>query len=349
MASEEITISELELADEILADMVMAVDTTTDTKSVSLRQLKAWLGSSLPTGFIVPAIGKISDERFTLLDGKTLARDGSYQAFCNKVVQQVQAGNWLSCSASDYEDDLTNYGQCGKFVITNDYVRIPTITKFISATLTLAEIGRSYTETYSKITSAGSSTVIYTDKELIHAKFPYYMVVSTQGQTSEVEFDINQVYEDINLKADIAYVDAKMPTGTILPFGGSTAPSGFLICDGGTISRTTYAKLFSVIGEAYGAGDGSTTFNLPDYKNRTVFMRNDEAVGQLSNGSIPDHRHSISVKTGATGWSGGGALNGESYSGYASEDTSLFGSSLYSQTVNKVIPSHHSCVFIIKY
>lgn len=53
-------------------------------------------------------------------------------------------------------------------------------------------------------------------------------------------------------------------TGMILPFGGPTAPDGFLICNGGAISRTTYADLFAVIGTNYGAGDGTTTFNLPN-------------------------------------------------------------------------------------
>ena len=140
-----------------------------------------------------------------------------------------------------------------------------------------------------------------------------------------------------------------MPTGAILPFAGISAPTGFLMCDGTAVSRSTYATLFSVIGTAFGSGDGSTTFNLPDYRDRTLFMRSDEAVGQTSLGSIPDHRHSIAVKTGSTGWDGGGAHNGTSYSGYASEDTSLFSTSLYSKTVNKVIPSHASCNFIIKY
>lgn len=55
------------------------------------------------------------------------------------------------------------------------------------------------------------------------------------------------------------------PTGVIFPFAGLTAPSGFLICDGSAISRTTYANLFKAIGTTYGSGDGSTTFNLPNY------------------------------------------------------------------------------------
>ena len=58
-----------------------------------------------------------------------------------------------------------------------------------------------------------------------------------------------------------------VPTGTILPYGGISAPSSFLLCDGSTVSRTTYAALFAVIGTTYGSGDGSTTFNLPRLEN----------------------------------------------------------------------------------
>ncbi len=60
------------------------------------------------------------------------------------------------------------------------------------------------------------------------------------------------------------YVDAAIPSGVMLPYGGATAPSGYLLCDGSAVSRTTYGNLFSAIGTAYGSGDGSTTFNIPD-------------------------------------------------------------------------------------
>ena len=56
-----------------------------------------------------------------------------------------------------------------------------------------------------------------------------------------------------------------VPTGTVVPFAGATAPDGFLICDGSAISRTRYADLFAVIGTTYGTGDGNSTFNLPNY------------------------------------------------------------------------------------
>lgn len=65
--------------------------------------------------------------------------------------------------------------------------------------------------------------------------------------------------------------ESLLPTGTLLAFGGTAAPSGFLLADGTAISRTTYAALFALIGTTYGAGNGTTTFNLPD--TRGVFIR----------------------------------------------------------------------------
>lgn len=58
------------------------------------------------------------------------------------------------------------------------------------------------------------------------------------------------------------------PAGVVLPFAGSTAPAGWLLCYGQAVDRTTYAALYAAIGTAYGAGDGSTTFNLPDMRGR---------------------------------------------------------------------------------
>lgn len=58
------------------------------------------------------------------------------------------------------------------------------------------------------------------------------------------------------------------PSGVVLPFAGSAAPTGWLLCFGQTVSRTTYASLFAALGTSYGAGDGSTTFALPDLRGR---------------------------------------------------------------------------------
>lgn len=61
-----------------------------------------------------------------------------------------------------------------------------------------------------------------------------------------------------------------VPIGTILDFAGSTLPTGYLECDGSAVSRTDYAALFAALGTTWGAGDGSTTFNLPDFRGRTT-------------------------------------------------------------------------------
>jgi microcystin-dependent protein len=63
----------------------------------------------------------------------------------------------------------------------------------------------------------------------------------------------------------------EIPAGSITMFAGSSAPSGWLLCDGSAVSRTTYAALFAIVSTTYGAGDGSTTFNLPD--TRGIFVR----------------------------------------------------------------------------
>ncbi len=60
------------------------------------------------------------------------------------------------------------------------------------------------------------------------------------------------------------------PAGFVEAYAGSTAPAGWLKCNGAAVSRTTYANLFAAIGTTYGAGDGSTTFNVPDLRGEFV-------------------------------------------------------------------------------
>lgn len=60
------------------------------------------------------------------------------------------------------------------------------------------------------------------------------------------------------------------PAGVIIPFAGTSVPTGYLLCNGAAVSRTYYANLFAAIGTLYGAGNGSTTFNLPDARDRVL-------------------------------------------------------------------------------
>lgn len=70
-----------------------------------------------------------------------------------------------------------------------------------------------------------------------------------------------------------------IPTGTIVPWSDSSVPTGFLECNGAAVSRSTYSALFAIVGTTYGAGDGSSTFNVPD-------LQNNVAVGKSPNKSL---------------------------------------------------------------
>lgn len=61
-----------------------------------------------------------------------------------------------------------------------------------------------------------------------------------------------------------------VPSGSLMAYGGGSAPAGWLLCDGSAVSRTTYASLFTAISTTFGVGDGSTTFNLPDARGRVL-------------------------------------------------------------------------------
>lgn len=72
-----------------------------------------------------------------------------------------------------------------------------------------------------------------------------------------------------------------LPAGSIIQWAGSTAPANWFIADGSAVSRTANASLFAVIGTTYGAGDGSTTFNLPDLRGRVPVGKNGGTFGTL--------------------------------------------------------------------
>ena len=88
-------------------------------------------------------------------------------------------------------------------------------------------------------------------------------------------------------------------TGMIFAFAGNSIPSGFLLCDGSKVSRTTYKKLFNVIGTTYGAGDGSTTFTLPNLIDR--FLEGSSAAGKYRETGLPNITGSLTIR----GWNDG--------------------------------------------
>jgi len=119
-------------------------------------------------------------------------------------------------------------------------------------------------------------------------------------------------------KATKTYVDTAIPAGIIISFAGVSTPTGYLLCDGSAVSRTTYSTLFTAISTTWGAGDTTTTFNVPDL--RGAFLRgtgshgtsnmangNDfagPAVGAFENDQMQGHKHLCNVfwSAGASVW-----------------------------------------------
>ena len=115
---------------------------------------------------------------------------------------------------------------------------------------------------------------------------PYSLTAKTPAKASEVMADLNAIVGQVNGKLDLenfaeSLRNALIPTATILPTGRGSAPAGFLLCQGQAVSRTTYSVLFAAIGTNFGAGDGTTTFNLPDLRGR-VAVGVDGGAGRLT-------------------------------------------------------------------
>ena len=96
---------------------------------------------------------------------------------------------------------------------------------------------------------------------------------------------LNLVINGVTTQLDVHDANA-LPVGSYIQFAGSQAPAGFLVCNGGAISRTTYSALFAVIGTTYGSGDGSTTFNLPNLTDR--FLQGSTTSGTVRNAGLPN-------------------------------------------------------------
>lgn len=159
---------------------------------------------------------------------------------------------------------------------------------------------------------------------------------STDAAYSEVRALTGTTADGLTTKA---YVDAAVPTGIILAYEANSTnpsvPSGWLLCDGQAVSRTgSTAALFALIGTSHGAGNGSTTFNVPDYRgrilcgfdnmggssaNRMTNAQADTVAGAqgaethtLSSGEMPAHTHNVGTRlnpiAGANGAAGSASL-----------------------------------------
>lgn len=103
---------------------------------------------------------------------------------------------------------------------------------------------------------------------------------------------------------------ALVPTGTVMSFAGTSAPTGYIFCDGAAISRTTFRNLFAAIAITHGQGDGSTTFNIPDYRGR--FLRGVDGTAARD----PDSASRTAMNTGGNTANNIGSVQGHQYASH---------------------------------
>lgn len=121
----------------------------------------------------------------------------------------------------------------------------------------------------------------------------FYSAMTTSAGNYTISGDLT-VAGTINAQGSSNIV----PAGSLMMWPTGTAPSGYLLCTGTAVSRTTYAALFAIIGTTFGAGDGSTTFNVPNYTNRMPYGTTVGATGGSADATLVSHSHTFSGSTG---------------------------------------------------
>lgn len=160
-------------------------------------------------------------------------------------------------------------------------------------------------------------------------------------------------------KIDTAIANLSIvPVGSIVPYAANTPPGGWLVCDGAAVNREDYTELFAVINTKYGSGDGSKTFNLPNFINKTFWGGSSSGTviaAGLPNieGALSSYHSGVDTRTGAFSGSASTAnsyVGGTTWSGYtinpsfdASKSNAIYGKSYTVQ------PPALQTLIIIKY
>ena len=153
------------------------------------------------------------------------------------------------------------------------------------------------------------------------------------------------------------------PSGTIITFAGSTAPAGYLECNGQAVDRTTYAALFAVVGTAFGVGDGSTTFNVPDLRGEFVrgwddgrgidsgrafaSTQNSQNLAHGHNLTDPGHSHTGTFSDDTSAVAAGGASAGGAPSA-ATTNSEVTGITVQNSGGSEARPRNIALLFCIK-
>lgn len=207
------------------------------------------LGLTLPTPNVDTGWGGTLNTDFTLIDN-LFAADGSGTS----VGVQVGSGKTLNAGGTIIAGGTMILGSGdGTGTVTAPTIRgaAKTGTNAVGANLTI--------DAANGTGSGGSGSIIFRTAP-----------AAASGATANTMATVMEIKSTGNVEIGGRAVNDFMPAGSVLAYAGSAAPTGWLLAYGQAVSRATYAALFAVLGTTYGAGDGSTTFNLPDLRGRAV-------------------------------------------------------------------------------
>lgn len=151
------------------------------------------------------------------------------------------------------------------------------------------------------------------------------------SQVTDLKTNVSALQTKVSLLAIV-------PTGTIIPFAGSNIPNGYLLCNGSAVSRTSYANLFEVISTLYGEGDGSTTFNLPDLRDRFLEGAGTNALGTYLEAGLPNIIGTFSSRPRETDGFGGTIVSANGAFAFKVEGNTKNTSYTYKVTTNNILP-----------
>lgn len=196
-------------------------------------------------------------------------------------------------------------------------------------------------------TKVDNNTIGYDSNQRLEAKYAAGngINITTTVNGPEISTKVDNSTIGTNASGQIEFIGAPvMPSGVIVPYGGATAPTGWLLCNGTEVSKTTYAELYAVIGDSFGTASDSSHFVLPDLREATTkgvglsgksnnhYDSDGVALGEFVEDRVQDHTHGLAQKAWTAGGEGGVNLLSVGSSHTSSYGTDLIRDARYGDT-----------------
>lgn len=294
-----------------------AIKTTTDSLETAIDDIRAADGG-LKNGIVDPEA--LSADLLALIGNTALNPRGTWVTATAYAVLDLAKysvdGNVYVCLTAHTSGTFATDLAAGKWMLFTASVNAAAIEAFADAAeaaqaaAELAETNAETAETAAEAAQAAAAASASAAATSASTAATH----KTAAETAEANAETAQAAaEAAQAAAEAAASALSIPAGVIVSYGGAAAPTGWLLCYGQAISRSTYSDLFTAIGTTFGAGNGSTTFNVPDLRGRFGLGKDDmggsaanrvagatSLNGNGGNQYLQNHLHSVSINTGAS-------------------------------------------------